>query len=609
MSFFSSIGRKLNISKVPEALRRSAASAIDFLVHDDEGNVRRGLAGMIKTLLVSDSGEITAEHWTSLRVLADVFSPSQSVALLDSIQDAKPVAPDEAAALLKDLPPEEKKKVIYFLFSLVLQTRLPEARRDQVSELALKLGFSQPEIARMIDFVQSSLQEKAALRRSGVGVLIVIGLIVVFLLLATWLRPVAFGLIIAYLLLPLEKFFERRLLAKRGLGYRFFQLLHWLLAPLRYISGAIKRKLHRTDEESEANRKRDAYRRIITKAVWETVFTVVVVITLLVTFCSNSLFQQLRDTGKSFGSWIMQGNTAPGEKVKVSPFAPAVDYLDRTAEKFSRIPPVQEMIQKVSAVLSDPQQMRDAIELLLRKSGGAFSLTKGFLGITMGFLGDLLLTVFFSIFFLAKLAEFCHLDASTGKQGEYLVRMLYNGKWLPGAEKSALDEATRLTGGIFMRLRIWLRGYLTLIVLDTIVYTFFFGIIGVPYFPILGVIAGCSQLLPFIGPVVTLLTTLTVTLACGGSGTQIVLIVLLYLIYNTVLEQFIIYPAVVGDSLGLTTLETIIVVLVGAIVAGIPGMILAMPTASIAKYLVPQIYRCWDVRRNASEKEKLEFDR
>ena len=34
-------------------------------------------------------------------------------------------------------------------------------------------------------------------------------------------------------------------------------------------------------------------------------------------------------------------------------------------------------------------------------------------------------------------------------------------------------------------------------------------------------------------------------------------------------------------------------VLLGGILAGIPGMIFAMPVASVIKYLVPQIYRCW----------------
>ena len=72
------------------------------------------------------------------------------------------------------------------------------------------------------------------------------------------------------------------------------------------------------------------------------------------------------------------------------------------------------------------------------------------------------------------------------------------------------------------------------------------------------------------------------------------------------IEQFILYPMVIGESLGLTTLETIIVVLLGAIFAGIAGMILALPAASIIKYLVPQIYRCWDVIKEKDSAAKAQ---
>ena len=82
------------------------------------------------------------------------------------------------------------------------------------------------------------------------------------------------------------------------------------------------------------------------------------------------------------------------------------------------------------------------------------------------------------------------------------------------------------------------------------------------------------------------------------------LILCCYLLYNGVIEQFILYPMVIGESLGLTTLETIIVVLLGAIFAGIAGMILALPAASIIKYLVPQIYRCWDVIKGKDAEPK-----
>ncbi len=58
-----------------------------------------------------------------------------------------------------------------------------------------------------------------------------------------------------------------------------------------------------------------------------------------------------------------------------------------------------------------------------------------------------------------------------------------------------------------------------------------------------------------------------------------------------IIDQLFIYPAIVGGSLGLNEMETIIVVLLGGILAGISGMIFAVPVAAILKYLIPQTYK------------------
>ena len=64
----------------------------------------------------------------------------------------------------------------------------------------------------------------------------------------------------------------------------------------------------------------------------------------------------------------------------------------------------------------------------------------------------------------------------------------------------------------------------------------------------------------------------------------------------------------IGDSLGLTTLETIVVVLLGAVFAGIPGMLLALPTASVLKYLISQILQYLRMRKAAHEDAAMAED-
>ena len=64
-----------------------------------------------------------------------------------------------------------------------------------------------------------------------------------------------------------------------------------------------------------------------------------------------------------------------------------------------------------------------------------------------------------------------------------------------------------------------------------------------------------------------------------------------YGLMNMVLEQLFLYPAFVGEALGLNILETIAVVLLGGVMAGLPGVIFAVPVASVFKYLIPKVYR------------------
>ena len=112
---------------------------------------------------------------------------------------------------------------------------------------------------------------------------------------------------------------------------------------------------------------------------------------------------------------------------------------------------------------------------------------------------------------------------------------------------------------------------------------------------ILGSIAGLTVLLPFLGPIISF------ALTCGlcmmfldgltfGNMT-FVYILIIYFVLHSIVEQLFLYPALVGEALGLNVLETLIVVLLGGVFSGITGMILAVPVASILKFIIPRIYR------------------
>lgn len=624
----------------------------------DDG-VRAAVLSVFRRILESD-GPLKESDLESLRqLLMHEHSPFEVDKLVAELKNQEPLSVEEAALALRQLPPTELERVLRAFLYLAVSTDVLERCTPLISDLAERTGFSARTIRRITDEITAEHLRRRRIIRSGAGILVALIVIAVFILTATLLRSVIFGLIAAYVMLPAEKYFERRLREKRGIGFHFFRFTDWLLAPLNHLSRKLRR---RAAEPDPGELRRRENRRIIGRAVGLTCVLVTLVITMLAILFSSLTNHYVHNLSDTVRAWTAKnltpekpaaaeppaapaetagakpeaekrtdsGEPVPAEKgsLPAVPAAPAASqplgssfaqssaqglldqaavYLNHLRERFEKLPLVRFGLDQVSRIMQDESAQRELAGILLRRTGGLFSFTASVLGMIAALLADLLMTVFFFLLFLSKLAEFCGDGGSDGRQSEYLVRTVFNGSWLPGASEETIAEAQRIISGVIGRLRVWVRGYLTLMVVDATVYTTGFYLLGVPYFAILGPLAGCGILLPYIGPIASGTLTVLVTLAVGGgevSGAMLAGIIALYLIYNGIIEQFILYPAVIGESLGLTTLETIIVVLLGAIFAGIPGMILALPAASMIKYLVPQIYHCLgDPRAREQEKE------
>jgi predicted PurR-regulated permease PerM len=121
-----------------------------------------------------------------------------------------------------------------------------------------------------------------------------------------------------------------------------------------------------------------------------------------------------------------------------------------------------------------------------------------------------------------------------------------------------------------------------------IMYSIGFSIVGVKYAVLFAIICGLLEIIPFIGNLTgTLLAILMVVIQGGGTG-MVFGVVITYLIVQF-LQTYLLEPLVVGAEVNINPLFTIIILVVGELIWGIPGMVLAIPLLGIIKIICDHI--------------------
>lgn len=132
-------------------------------------------------------------------------------------------------------------------------------------------------------------------------------------------------------------------------------------------------------------------------------------------------------------------------------------------------------------------------------------------------------------------------------------------------------------------------------------------IAGVPYNLALGALAGTLNLVPFLSvlalPPALLLTYLDTTAAGGNWVFAVTLVTGVYLAVQAI-ESFLLTPLIEARASGLHPVTTVIALLIGGQLAGLLGMLLAIPITSTlkslaAEYALPEIRRLADAREAA----------
>lgn len=185
----------------------------------------------------------------------------------------------------------------------------------------------------------------------------------------------------------------------------------------------------------------------------------------------------------------------------------------------------------------------------------------------VGFLETLILTIFFFIFTFFILQYRRHLM-------RFVVELF---------DPTHNDRVQAVISRIRSLINSYVLGLLTEMCVVALIIFISLVIIGVKYALLISVMAAILNIIPYLGIYFCMVLAMIITAATGSTG-HVIAVGIVFLITHFADANFIL-PHVVGGKMKMNPFITILVVLIGHLVWGIPGMFLFIPLAAMIRLI------------------------
>jgi putative permease len=115
-------------------------------------------------------------------------------------------------------------------------------------------------------------------------------------------------------------------------------------------------------------------------------------------------------------------------------------------------------------------------------------------------------------------------------------------------------------------------------------------LVGFPYPFILGFVAGVTNILPYIGPVLGIIPALLIALLSKAQNVSIMGMLIIFGLANLI-DMVLVFPLLVSKIVNLHPVVVVISIIIGSQLAGIVGMIIIIPFIAFFKLLFIEIYK------------------
>lgn len=159
-------------------------------------------------------------------------------------------------------------------------------------------------------------------------------------------------------------------------------------------------------------------------------------------------------------------------------------------------------------------------------------------------------------------------------------------EFLPIRESHVKDEVIFVLNAINDCLIVFFRGQVLVAMCVGTILALGFSLVGLNYALLLGVMAGCLGVVPYLGVALSLIPAVTIAVAQFGDLWHPLGVLGVFAVAQ-MLEGLVISPKIIGDRVGLHPLTIIIAVMVGTtLLGGILGGVLAIPLTAALRTLM-----------------------
>lgn len=232
---------------------------------------------------------------------------------------------------------------------------------------------------------------------------------------------------------------------------------------------------------------------------------------------------------------------------------------------------VQQVRQFVTESLGIPQQKQQEILQKQQQSSGnkmSTMISGAFAGFGTFLTNALIVLVYIFLFmyFRTRLKNFVLKLVPQGEQAK---------------TKKVIEESRKvaqkyITGLAFMIAGLW------------VMYGIGFSLVGVKNAIFFAILCGLLEIVPFVGNLIGNGLTVLMTLAQGGSMNTVIGILIVYAVVQFI-QSYILEPLVVGSEVSINPVFTIVGIVAGEFIWGVPGMVLAIPLMGIAKIIFDNV--------------------